>query len=208
MHERVIALMRRITVTKGVKEVTIRSSFDYDFSSPLSAREPGHLTCTGMLQRMLAATYPDGVRVFMAGSNMLNISSATCKKLKVGACQDAGLTQIPPGLLTQMGNHKSWSTNMIYQVQQQQSMQQARNCLLAPLHILALPSNKHGIHDVDMSIRLLTRQIEKHQADVLGVVHTLHQSHVAHEANMLRMFTACLEQLRVSAPDTTQAVMP
>ena len=84
---------------------------------------------------------------------------------------------IPPGLLQHLGNHKSFACNMIYQVQQQKCMKSPRAALLAPVHLLGMDGATYGVHDVDISVRLLKheqQQLRKQLGDVFNKMCEMH----------------------------------
>ena len=161
---------------KGCSDVSISTPMTFDFN-PATKREMGHFTATTMLRRVLQATYPDGIRVFSSGITQLHLSSVQSKMLKLGTCQDTGNMNIPPGLLQNLGNHKSWSCNMIYQVQQQTALQAPRAALLAPVHLLGLESSTHGVHDVDVNLRLLKHQQSQQHQEMIRMMQEMNRIH-------------------------------
>ena len=165
-----------MTALKGCTEVTIFTPMTFEFK-PATKREVGHFTATTMLRRLLQATYPDGIRVFSSGITHLHLSSVQSKMLKLGTCQDSGNMNIPPGLLQNLGNHKSWSCNMIYQVQQQKCLKSPRAALLAPVHLLGLDSSTHGVHDVDVNLRLLKHQQSQQHKEMMLMLQEMNRMH-------------------------------
>ena len=159
--------VKRAAADKGLQGEEYR----FDFAADLPpAREKGHKTGTFFLQRLMEATYPTGVRYFPSGPSYVNTSAITNKMLKLGTCGDSGVLGLPPGVQQNVGNHKGFSTSMIYQSQQQICMKNARAGLLAPMHLLAVAGNRHGVPDVDVSVRLLHEQIKELKQEVLHLV--------------------------------------
>ena len=167
----------RMITPKGVKSPDLETLYHFDFNP--GKREMGHFTATVMLQRMMKGAYPDGLRVFTSGVTLLHVSSLTCKMMKLGTCQDSGNMNIPPGLLQNLGNHKSFSCNMIYQTQQQKCLKAPRSALLAPGHLLGLDGATRGVHDVDVDLRLLKHQQAQHQRDMVNLLQEMHRLHGA-----------------------------
>ena len=165
-----------MTAAKGCTEVSISTPMNFEFK-PTVKREPGHFTATTMLRRLMQAAYPDGMRVFSSGVTHLHLSSVQSKMLKLGACQDSGNMNIPPGLLQNIGNHKSFSCNMIYQVQQQKCLQVSRAALLAPVHLLGLEGSTFGVHDMDVNLRLLKHQQQEQHNAVLLMLADMNRMH-------------------------------
>ena len=165
-----------MTAQKGCTEVSISSPMTFEFQ-PSIKRAAGHFLATTMLRHMMQAAYPEGLRVFSSGITHLHLSSVQSKMLKLGTCQDTGNMTIPPGLLQNLGNHKSWSCNMIYQVQQQKSLKCPRAALLAPMHLLGLDGSTHGVHDVDVNLRLLKHQQHQQHNETLLMFQEMNRLH-------------------------------
>ena len=162
----------KITVKRASQDLALQGEeYHFDFGADLPpAREKGHKTGTFFLQRLMEAAYPNGVRYFPSGPSYVNTSAITNKMLKLGTCGDSGVLGLPPAVQQNLGNHKAFSTSMIYQSQQQQCLKTARAGLLAPMHLLALPGNRHGVPDVDVSVRLLHEEIKELKEQVLQLM--------------------------------------
>ena len=162
----------KITVKRASLDLGLQGEeYKFDFAADLPlAREKGHKTGTFFLQRLMEATYPTGVRYFPSGPSYVNTSAITNKMLKLGTCSDSGVLGLPPGVQQNVGNHKGFSTSMIYQSQQQVCLKNARAALLSPMHLLALEGNRHGVPDVDVSVRLMHEEIKELKQQVLQLM--------------------------------------
>ena len=100
---------------------------------------------------------------------------------------------IPPGLLQHLGNHKSFACNMIYQVQQKKCLKTPRAALLAPVHLLGMDGTTYGVHDVDISVRLLKHEQQQLRAQMGDMFSKMSEMHG--EVPMLCM---CAPHVRMS----------